>query len=186
MSHPGSPDPLFESLARLAQDMFHGLPVARRRLIEADLRRSRLRSALNRLVHLLETGEVRLTLFRLKQIEELSRRLHLPSTDQRLQSAKEAMESRGREFERQRRRTAAMLTRLVDRLGSDLPPSEREWIQHMMNHREFGLAYEALLGDVMSHANTLSRADFDAVDRLGTRLRVDPARWVPLRDRIGG
>ena len=74
-----------------------------------------------------------------------------------------------------------MFHRLLAEGSFQLPEADKAFVEEMLEHNEFGVAFDALIDAIREDRIALTEADLNSIEAIGREMNVDPKRWEQLR-----
>jgi hypothetical protein len=75
---------------------------------------------------------------------------------------------------------AERILKIVDRI-SDLPVSDRDSINELLEHDEWGVALETLCGALYEEEIKIPRTAFEEIKAAGEEMELEPSLWENLQ-----
>jgi hypothetical protein len=75
------------------------------------------------------------------------------------------------------RQLDSMFRQLLDDASFELPASDLEFVVDLVDHNEFGIAFESMLDSLREEGIVVSAKDLERIGALGKKMKFDDSRW---------
>ena len=74
-----------------------------------------------------------------------------------------------------------MFRRLLAEGSFQLPQAQKAFVESLLEHNEYGVAFDELIDTIREDRIALTEADLNSIEAIGREMKVDPKRWEQLR-----